>query len=502
MASDYRSTGSNNKYGAKCGNNMRLFGLPYQFIKSVDPRITAVSDEIGTNFVEKIITEAPTVIFIPGRAKFLPGTKNKVGTGHALLEAANGNIEPLLGSNSKDKLRYYDFEERYTEYMNYLNLMCRTVATFLELTERIQTSNGSTSFQSYDWRNYRWNAPYYTSGAGSIISHAWSSSISTIVNLPSAIKAGLKGDKVSNISTKYNNEPEESPKIVGTNNFVQFYVDPSSGASQSMSNVTSQSQIKAAMDNASSLVKEFQFVTNASGAESLGLDKLETLTENGLDALASSFGEGGGLSTVLNQIFSAGSSVVKGENIILPDVYQSSEYGIDYTVDIHLKSPYGNKYSVYMDVIVPLLHLIALCVPKQGSSNTYGSPFLIKAYYPGVFNCNLGIVESLQITKPTSDDAYSVDGLPTEIDVQLRIKDLYSDLTMSPAKDVSLFRNNTSLIDYLATISGLDLIKPQMESKISMLVANYAAAVRDIDDNAVSLVMDKIEKTFAGFTSL
>ena len=193
---------------------------------------------------------------------------------------------------------------------------------------------------------------------------------------------------------------------------------------------------------------------------------------------------------------------MKGENIILPEVYQSSEYGIDYTVDIHLRAPYGNKYSVYMDVIVPLLHLIALCVPKQGSSNTYGSPFLIKAYYPGVFNCNLGIVESLQITKPSSDDAWSVDGLPTEIDVQLRIKDLYSDLTMSPAKDISLFRNNTSLIDYLATISGLDLIKPQMESKISMLVANYSSAVRDIDDNAVSIVMDKIERTFSGFISL
>ena len=502
MASDYRSTGNNKSRGAKCANNMRLFGLPYQFIESVDPRITAVSDIIGTNFVDKIITEAPTVIFIPGRAKFLPGTSDKVGTGHALLEAANNNVSPLLGKNSKDKLRYYDFEERYTEYMNYVNIMCRTVATFLELTDRIQTVNGSDSLQSYDWRNYRWNAKSYSSGAGTILSSAWSSTLSTIINLPKAVASGLKGKTVSKVSTASNKVSDKGKNLPGTNNFVQVYVDPSSGASQSMSNATSQSQIKAAMDNASSLVKEFQFVTNASGAGSLGLDQLETLTENGLDALASSFGEGGGLSTVLNQIFSAGSSVVKGENIILPDVYQSSEYGIDYTVDIHLRAPYGNKYSVYMDVIVPLLHLIALCVPKQGSSNTYGSPFLIKAYYPGVFNCNLGIVESLQITKPSSEDAWSVDGLPTEIDVQLRIKDLYSDLSMSPSTDVSLFRNNTSLIDYLATISGLDLIQPQINNKMTMLVANYSAAVRDIDDNAVSLVMDKIERTFSGFISL
>lgn len=490
-------SGVSNDNPAKCSNSMRLFGLPYQFIESVDPRLKDVSEIVGSNFIEKIITDAPTVMIIPGRAKFLPGNTNRTGTSHALLQAAKGEIGPLLNGLSNDAddvLRYYDFEETYTEYMHYVNIMCRTVAVFLELTDLINEQ----SLQQFDWRNYRWNMDSYHSGALSLGYYSWSSLLQNIMNTPSAIVSSLKGETIQTLTMETDSNGARG--IVGTSNFVQFYVDPSSGSSQSMSNSTSQSQIKSAMDTASSTMKEFQFVANSAG---INMSGMQELTESGLDALAESLGGGNGkFSTVMNQLLSAGKSVVKGENIILPEVYQGSEYGIDYTIDIHLRSPYGNKYSVFVDVIVPLLHLIALCIPKQSTSNTYGSPFLVKAYYPGVFNCNLGIVESLQISRPSSEDAYSIDGLPTEVDVQLRIKDLYSDLSMSPSTSPSLFRNNTSLIDYLATMSGLDLITPMNSKKFNMLITNYTASIADIDDNAKSILYDKIEKTFAGFTSL
>jgi len=496
------STGnSSNRNSAKCSNSMRLFGLPYQFIDTVDPRMDDVSGIIGKNFIEKVITDAPTVMLIPGKAKFLPGNTNKQGTSHALLEAANGNIGPLITGMSgdvDDVLRYYDFEEDYTTYMKYVNSMCRTVAVFLELKEQI---NGQ-SLQSFDWRDYRWNADKYHSGALSLGSYAWNSFLNTLQHGGGAFFNSLMGNTVDMRIDDTHVDPNEnnSTKIQGTSNFVQFYVDPSSGSSQSLANSTSASQIKSAMDTASSAMKEFQFVANSAG---IGMEGLNELTDSGLDALAESLGGGNGqFSTVMNQLLSAGKSVIKGENIILPEVYQGSDYGIDYTIDIHLRSPYGNKYSIFIDVLVPLLHLIALCMPKQSTSNTYGSPFLIKAYYPGVFNCNLGIVESLQITKPSSEDAYSIDGLPMEVDVQLRIKDLYSDLSMSPSNEVELFRNNTSLIDYLATLSGLDLIAPMTDLKTTMMITTYAAGLRDIGDNAASIIYDKIEKTFIGFTTL
>ena len=134
---DFKSNNSNDKK-AMVSNNMRLFGLPFQFIESVDPRIESVSNVIGSNFVERIIMDAPTCMIIPGRAVFLPNSQNKQGTAHALLKAAHDSAKSLLDGLDTDgtnKLRYYDFEESYTEYMKYVNIMCRTLAVFLEIKE-------------------------------------------------------------------------------------------------------------------------------------------------------------------------------------------------------------------------------------------------------------------------------------------------------------------------------------------------------------------------------
>ena len=498
---DYRNNPSNDKQ-AMISNNMRLFGLPYQFIESVDPRIESVSKIIGTNFVDRIITDAPTVMIIPGKAVFLPNADNKQGTSHALLKAAHGSTSSLIEnlSTQKDKhIRYYDFEESYNDYIKYVNIMCRTVAGFLELTETIQEGSNTVSLQSYNWKNYRWSSDKYSSKAGAVVQNVWKETVGSAVDLAKAVWGGLKGSSVHKVSLDDDNYHQQG--ITMTNNFVQFYIDPSSGSSHNMSNSVSQSQIKSSLDSASATVKEFQFVANTAGIQMP--EGLEQMTESGLDALTASLGGGDGpFGTVMSQLLGAGKSVVKGENIILPEIYQSSSSDMDYTIDIHLRSPYGNRYSVYMEVLVPLLHLIALTVPKQATANTFGSPFLVKAYCPGVFNINLGIIESMSISRPASEDCYSVDGLPTEVDVQLRIKDLYHDLSISSTNDRALFVNNTSLIDYLATLSGLDLIQPQISNKLRMNILNWAATIRDIDDNVESMILDKIERTFSGFITL
>ena len=501
---DFRVNNSNDKE-AMVSNNMRLFGLPFQFIESVDPRIESVSKIIGSNYVDRIISAAPTVMIIPGKAVFLPNSKNKQGTSHALLKAANGNLQPLLDGMSNDgtkHLRYYDFEESYNEYMKYVNIMCRTVAVFLEITETIQEGSSVVSFQKYDWKNYRWSSDQYSSAAGSVIQEVWQSTIGSIGNIASSAWNGLKGRYVEPLDVDRSTpHGVASGKIAGTNNFVQFYIDPSSGSSHNLSNSTTQSQIKSMLDSTSATMKEFQFVANSAGINMP--EGLEEMTDNGIDMLTQSLGGADSqFGSIISQLLGAGKSVVKGENIILPEIYQSSSSDIDYTVNIHLRSPYGNKYSIYMEVLVPLLHLIALTVPKQATGNTFGSPFLIKAFCPGIFNVNLGIITSMSISRPSAEDCYSIDGLPMEVDVQLTIKDLYHDLSISSTNDRALFRNNTSLIDYLATLSGLDLVQPQISNKLAMMVNNLTATVRDIDDNVGSLIMDKIERTFSGFITL
>ena len=179
--------------------------------------------------------------------------------------------------------------------------------------------------------------------------------------------------------------------------------------------------------------------------------------------------------------------------MIFPEIYQSSKYSKSYSISVDLKAPYGNKLSYYLNVLVPLLHLIALAIPKQTTANTYGAPFLIKAFYPGVFSTNMGIVSSIQIDKNVSSESWTVDGFPNEVRVTLNITDLYSDLTMTPAGDIMLFVSNSSLVEYLATNCGVNLTVPQLKKRVDFVSTTVKQALGTIDDTVNQAVFGKLE---------
>lgn len=495
ISTDLGKSGSN-----KCINNMRLFGLPYQFTSSVDPRYSGISSVIGRRFINNIIMDAPTVYIIPGKPVFLPGKNDKDSATSAMISAMNGKMEPLkamLTNKPSDKMRYYDFESDYSEYIKYVNIMCRSAAAFLELHETINVKGKEVKLEQYDWKNYRWTSPHYTSALVSGTANLYGKTAKRVKGLIRDVTSFFKGGKKDTTGEEVEFETETGI-IEGyqTSNFVQFYVDPASSAHEDASNATTTSQIKSALDSVSSQMKELEFVADSAGIEMSGLTEF---TGSAVQALGGLLGGNGSspIGTIISRIATTGATVIKGENIMIPEIYQNSDFTKDYTVTIHLKAPYGNKFGIYMDVLVPLLHLLALVIPKQSTANTYGSPFLIKAYFPGVFNCNLGIVTSIQIEKTVSSESWTTDGLPNEIDVTLQIKDLYSNLTLSPSTDPSLFLHNSSMIDYLATICGLSLIQPQIKNRVKLIIGSYLNALRDIDDNVKSMITDGFEKQFS-----
>ena len=147
----------------------------------------------------------------------------------------------------------------------------------------------------------------------------------------------------------------------------------------------------------------------------------------------------------------------------------SSSYQKNYSITVDLRAPDGNKLSYYLNILVPLFHIMCLAIPKQGTANTYSAPFLVRCYYPGVFSCNLGIVESIQIDRP-GNDTWTIDNLPNEMKVTINIKDLYSDMAMSPRGDVALFLSNSSLIEYIATNCGVNLVTPQLRKRVELIL--------------------------------
>jgi hypothetical protein len=169
--------------------------------------------------------------------------------------------------------------------------------------------------------------------------------------------------------------------------------------------------------------------------------------------------------------------------MIIPKIWNSSEFRRSYNIVVHLKAPYGNRYSYYMDVLVPLFHLLALALPKQSTANSYGAPFLVKCFCEGLFTCNLGIVQSISIDKTVSESSWTVDGFPSEVDVRLTIEDLYSDLTMAPTTQPRLFMKNSSLIEYLSTTCGLNLTQPQLGQKLAVDINAMLNSFGDIQEN-------------------
>ena len=119
--------------------SMRLFGLPYQFTKAVDPRINNISKTVGNTYMKNIMLEAPVCTLIPGVPKYLPADRSKdkkITTSALLLEAAASGgfktVTSALAGADPEKFRLYDFKRSYSDYMKYVNVLCRAGATLIE----------------------------------------------------------------------------------------------------------------------------------------------------------------------------------------------------------------------------------------------------------------------------------------------------------------------------------------------------------------------------------
>lgn len=281
---------------------------------------------------------------------------------------------------------------------------------------------------------------------------------------------------------------EYAESLLSNFNFVQFYIDPNSADTESLTNNCGDSMLKSIFDNGSNMFKEMGFILNSGGigtANNETMAKLQDFTSGAMQSLSDHL-SGNALTGVLGRILSLSGNVVRGDNVIFPEVYQNSDYSKSYSVTVHLKSPYGNKLAYYLDICVPLMHLLALGIPRQSSANTYSSPFLVKAYVEGVFTCNMGLVTNMTITRGANDSSMTIDGLPTEVDVNFTLQDLYCELTMTPQSSPLLFINNTSLIEYLSVTCGISLITPNLTRKMEMIVSSFENAIFDIPKNVVS----------------
>lgn len=253
--------------------------------------------------------------------------------------------------------------------------------------------------------------------------------------------------------------------------FAVFKVEHTGPVSESFTNSTAESALSQKMNDVSSQFRQARFSLadgNIIGGvgEAIGgiLGGAKDVVMGALD------GATFGFSNLIAGL--AGSGYMD-----IPNNWQSSSASLprsSYT--IKLISPYNNPISRMQNIIIPLSMLLAGTLPLSTGKQSYTSPFLCQIFDRGRSQKRLAIIESLSITRGTSNLPFDLRGNALAIDVSFTVVDLSSIMHMplSTGKllqtDMTLDEDNI-LADYLAVLAGQDIytqIYPMPKAKLTV----------------------------------
>lgn len=201
--------------------------------------------------------------------------------------------------------------------------------------------------------------------------------------------------------------------------WVTFNVEHTGTASESFNSSVGESDISSKLNGLSAAGRSARFTT-ADGQS--GINFID-----GAMSMVGSFIDG-----ALDSIKLSGLMAFSGMAIAdIPKMWQSSSANLprmDYT--IKLRTPYGNKFSRFTDLFVPLSMLLAAALPISTGKQSYTSPFLCEVYSKGRAQTRLGMIESLSITRGTGNLGWTQDSEALGIDVTFSVVDMSSILHM------------------------------------------------------------------------
>lgn len=400
-------------------SNLRgIFGMPYQFMSSADPRISdATTDSIGRKFAKEIISQMPLLLITPGVPIFMSNfnTNDKRDVLKKFINLASGNEDDIKTKVLDTKVfgKYYSLKYAYKEYFDYVNPMCRIAARLMNLQDE---TIGGVKLESLNW-------------------------------------AKNTNEGFSKIFSVYRG-------------CTAWYCESENNISESFSNDITESALASKLNSLSDYGRELNFLLGTVHSRTNPgtlLDKFtdpENLTrsmENVSNFINTALGNTG-VSGIFSTITNSAQTIAAGGKLVFPKIWSESSFNRSYNVNLKLVSPDGDDLSIYLNIIVPMLHLLGLVLPREAEkSHGYMSPFLVRGFYKGFFNVDMGIITDLSFSKG-KDSAWTINGLPTTVDVSFTITDLYSDMyisSMTSTKNNTL--NNIILMDYISNLCGINI---------------------------------------------
>ena len=397
-----------------------IYGVPYQFMPSVDPKMDGTM--FGQIYAEKIIARMPLLLLAPGKVNFTRAYKDKDSAAQSILAQIDNAVGvDELAQATNNAGRYYTFDYDYAEYYKYVNAMCMSGAYFLGIENaKIKVGDTYKNIKSVDWGSFG---------------------------------------------------TDTFKKILSNREYVAFYVDSASQTNETLSNTTTESQLASKVNSFADTGREISFLLGATTgtefANSYGSQELIDQAMATIQDISSQYLNGNKLFEDIGKNFA---TIACGGKLIFPEIWSDSDFSNSYDINIKLRTPDGDKLSWFLNIYVPLTHLICLTAPREASDsgpNGYVTPFLVRGFYKGLFNCDMGIITSLSITRGR-EKAWTLDGLPTEVDVSLELKDLYKMLSITSYTSAGSFVNNIGLMDYIANMCGININEPDFTRSVEI----------------------------------
>jgi hypothetical protein len=449
----------NSSYNANSDNidNMRyLFGAPMQFTELTDPRLSG--SKLGRSYLENLIGDSSILTLTPGKAEFMKyfsaDATQRLGQGFLSETKEDNNLSINDIITGREAGRYYSFTSDYTEYMKYVNGMCHMAALLLGIGDNTMY-DGAAPYKTFNW------------------------DLNNLAKKESIMFSFLTTEKS-----------------------VSFFIDgKQSSFNDGMNNSLGESILASKLANTGSdYAKEALFLFGKSFNDDNLIDTSKQNYENAVSKVLGNLTKNSSvLSGVTSRLGDAATTMIHGGNISFPELWKDSSYNKSYDISIKLASPYGDKESIYLYILVPMFHLMALSFPRQLGSNGYINPFLVRGFCKGWFQTSMGMVDGITI-KRASQDGWNKDGLPTEVDVNLSIRDLYQNLTLSRDGDYSTY-NNIEYMDMISTWCGVNLNVSEIARKFRIYQMITTNKVTNLIPNMVSdlnqSITDKV-RSFIG----
>lgn len=255
--------------------------------------------------------------------------------------------------------------------------------------------------------------------------------------------------------------------------WISFRVNNTGAATESFGSSTGKSSLADKINSLSSTARDLRINFAGGNVDSLGIT--ETIT-TGLGAI---------LSGVASSLQMDGLAAAAGSAFVdIPDHWTESTASLSKTTySFTLISPYGNIISQTLYLYLPLCCLLAGALPLATGKQSYTSPFLCELFDRGRRTTRLGIIDSVTITRGTSNLSFNNDDHPMAIDVSFSVADLSSVVAMpilpgfSVVPGRGLFDPDNTFTDYMMTLSSMNL--RDMNDRMPILEYQWARAKAD-----------------------